>query len=174
MPMLFWNPPSSNTQISCLLRKLRKFPVAKGGITDFIKLCVCNTYKLPEMVTAVCATIHSSQRISEILQSFYWWQLCSQTCHKIVGHWSAPCVRNCQWLHQAIWTFLWIIWCVLFDTGVSPGDGEKLKLDRIWFIFTCPTTSVQWAFMQCTTHLGLINVLVAHILVQELALSSWS
>ena len=86
-------PPSSNTQISCLLRKLRNFPVAKGGITDFIKLCVCNTYKLPEMVTAVCATFHSSRRTSEILQSFYWWQLCSQTCHKIVGHWSAPCAE---------------------------------------------------------------------------------
>ena len=58
-------PPSSNTQISCLLRKLKNFPVAKGGITDFIKLCVCNTYKLPEMVTAVCATFHSSRKTSE-------------------------------------------------------------------------------------------------------------
>ena len=37
-----------------------------------------------------------------------------------------------------------------------------------------PTTTVQWEVMQCTTSLGLSNVLGAHILVQELALSSWS
>ena len=51
---------------NCWLRKLKHFLVAKGGITDSIRQCVCTTHKLPDMVTALCATFDSSQKNSEI------------------------------------------------------------------------------------------------------------
>ena len=81
---------------NCWLRKLKHFLVAKGEITDSIRQCVCTTHKLPDMVTALCATFDISRKTYEIGKVF----LGDNSVHKLGPHYVSEIAD--VWIRQLV------------------------------------------------------------------------